>query len=235
MHISEKYGKYFTKEYMMGPNAVRLLDEMLRRYPLKKCVRVLDMGCGTGLSSLALSDKTDAQITALDLWCSAEDNLRRIRRWGKEASIIPVHADATQHPFADDSFDAVVSVDAYHYFGCDEIFFAEYVLPLVRRGGQVLIIVPGLHEEFGEAVPEEILEWAGDEYKLFHSCDWWRETIGLHPDIARAEFVELECTDKAWQEWFASEHEYAKRDKVFFDKGIGKYLNFVGIAVTKAE
>lgn len=235
MQIAEKYGKYFTKEYMMGPNTVRLLEEMLRRCPLKKCERVLDMGCGTGLSSLVLSDVTDASVFALDLWCGAADNLRRIRSWGKESSIIPVHADATQRPFADDYFDAVVSVDAYHYFGCKPEFFSEYVLPLVRRGGQVLIVIPGLREEFGETVPEEILEWAGDEYRLFHSCDWWRKTVGMHPDIEQAEFVELECTDEAWQDWFDSKHEYAERDRKYFDRGIGKYLNFVGIAVTKAD
>lgn len=235
MQTVEKYGKYFTKEYLMGPNTVRLLEEMLRRFPLKKCARVLDIGCGTGLSSLFLSDETNATVVALELWCSAAENLRRIRSWRKEASIIPVHADATQRPFADDYFDAVVSVDAYHYFGCKPDFFSEHVLPLVKRGGQVLIAVPGLREEFGETVPEEILEWVGDEHVLFHSCDWWRKTIGVHPDIERVEVVELECEDEAWQDWFDSKHEYAERDREFFDRGIGKYLNIVGIAVTKAD
>ena len=27
----EKYKKYFTKEYLMGPNSFRLLDELIRR------------------------------------------------------------------------------------------------------------------------------------------------------------------------------------------------------------
>lgn len=29
----EKYKKYFTKEYLMGPNSFRLLDELIRRCP----------------------------------------------------------------------------------------------------------------------------------------------------------------------------------------------------------
>ena len=29
----EKYKKYFTKEYPMGPNSFRLLDELIRRSP----------------------------------------------------------------------------------------------------------------------------------------------------------------------------------------------------------
>ena len=29
----EKYKKYFTKDYLMGPNSFRLLDELIRRSP----------------------------------------------------------------------------------------------------------------------------------------------------------------------------------------------------------
>ena len=32
----ENYREFFTKEYLMGPNSLRLLDEMLRKYPLKE-------------------------------------------------------------------------------------------------------------------------------------------------------------------------------------------------------
>lgn len=45
-HI-EKYKKYFTKEYLMGPNSFRLLDELIRRCPEDvKFDRTLDLGCG---------------------------------------------------------------------------------------------------------------------------------------------------------------------------------------------
>ena len=30
MNHIEKYNKYFTKEYLMGPNSFRLLDESIR-------------------------------------------------------------------------------------------------------------------------------------------------------------------------------------------------------------
>ena len=43
----EKYKKYFTKEYLMGPNSFRLLDELIRRCPEDvKFDRTLDLGCG---------------------------------------------------------------------------------------------------------------------------------------------------------------------------------------------
>lgn len=233
--FSEKYGAFFTKEYMMGPNTLRLLDEMLGRYPLEAQGRVLDLGCGTGLSSMFLAKETGAQVFAVDLWCSATDNYRRFCRWNVEKNTVPVHADANDLPFAEEYFDAVVSVDAYHYFACDGGFFQKKLLPLVKKGGWVLIVVPGLREEFGEEVPAEMLEWAGEEYRLFHSCAWWKETIGECAEIAQAEFFEMDCADEAWREWFESGHEYALRDKEFFERGVGKYMNFVGMAIRRSD
>lgn len=233
MHTTDKYAPYLAGELMMGPSTLHLLEEMLRRHPLKKADWVLDLGCGTGLSSLFLARETGAKVLALDLWCSATDNLKRIRSWGMEGRILPIHADAKAYPVANDAFDAVISIDSYHYFACAPDYFTQRVLPLVKKGGQVLIVMPGLKAEFGETVPEAMWDWAGEEYKLFHSCTWWRETIGQHPDMDRVEVEELACFDEAWQAWFDSGHEYAQRDRAFFDKGIGQYLNFVGIAVTK--
>ena len=53
----EKYRNFFTKEYLMGPNSVRLLDEMLKKYPLQAGSRVMDLGCGAGNAALHFSKK----------------------------------------------------------------------------------------------------------------------------------------------------------------------------------
>lgn len=224
---------FFTKEYMMGPNTIRLLYQMVQTHPLPERGRILDLGCGTGLSSLYLARSTDAGIFAVDLWCSAADNYRRFRQWNVDGSVIPIHADARDLPFADEYFDAVVSVDAYHYFGCDPAYFTRKLLPLVKPGGWILITVPGLHEEYGANVPAEMLEWAGDEHVLFHSCEWWRDTIGADPAITSAEFLKLD-DQEAWLDWFESGHEYALNDKRFFDKGVDRHMCFVMMAIHKA-
>ena len=47
--IYEKYKHLFTSRLMMGPNTVRLLDDMVTRYPLENRARMMDLGCGTGI------------------------------------------------------------------------------------------------------------------------------------------------------------------------------------------
>ena len=76
----EKYKKYFTKEYLMGPNSFRLLDELIRRSPEGTCFkRTLDLGCGYALTSLFVANETDAEyVYAFDLWVPATENYKRI-------------------------------------------------------------------------------------------------------------------------------------------------------------
>jgi cyclopropane fatty-acyl-phospholipid synthase-like methyltransferase len=96
---------------------------------------VLDLGCGTGLTSIFLAKEFGVKVFATDLWISASDNYRRFNEAGLEDSIIPVHAEAHELPYAGEYFDAAVSVDAYHYFGGDEKYMDEHLAPLVKKGG----------------------------------------------------------------------------------------------------
>ena len=109
---TEKYDKDFLKENMMGPNSMMILEELLNEVPLKAGMRVLDLGCGNGLTSVFLAKEYGVQVFALDLWISATDNYRRFLKNGVDDLIIPIHADAQDIPFAEEFFDAVVSVDA---------------------------------------------------------------------------------------------------------------------------
>ena len=62
MRIMEKYKKYFTKEYMMGPNSLRLLDELIRRSSENVCFnRTLILECAYALTSLFIANETDAE------------------------------------------------------------------------------------------------------------------------------------------------------------------------------
>ena len=233
----ENYRKYFTKDYLMGPNSFRLLDELIRRRPDGAPFgRTLDLGCGLALTSAFLAKETDAaSVYAFDLWISAADNYRRIEALGLADKVIPIHGDANDMPFAENYFDTVVSVDAYHYFGCREGVFSEKILPFVRPGGQVMIAVPGLREHPADERKELFTEWAeGDDAELFKTMDWWRDLFtrecGSRCDVT---VMEGECFDAAWQDWFASGHEYGARDKEYLDRGLDQILNFILIYVKK--
>ena len=233
----ENYRKYFTKDYLMGPNSFRLLDELIQRKPADATFdRTLDLGCGYALTSMFLANETNAKtVYALDLWIAVTENYKRIKENGFEDKIIPIHGDAMDMPFAHDYFDAIVSVDSYHYFGCKEDVFGEKILPFVKKGGCVMIAIPGLKKE-PEGELKEIFEtWAeGDDSQLFKTAAWWENLLKKEcGGSCEISVKEADCFDIAWKEWFDSGHEFGIRDKEFLGKGLDQILNFILIYVKK--
>jgi SAM-dependent methyltransferase len=237
MNRLENYRQYFTKDYLMGPNSFRLLDELIRRAPFGVCWdRTLDLGCGMALTSAFLANETPAKsVYAFDLWINATDNLKRIRDLSLEDRVIPIHGDALDMPFAQDWFDTVASVDSYHYFGCREGVFADRILPFVRHGGSVMIAVPGLREEPRGSLCALFEAWAeGDDALCFKTVSWWKSLLEKEcGDRCSISVMEAECFDAAWKDWFNTGHEYGIRDRDFLSRGLGRILNFALIYVRK--
>jgi len=233
----ENYRKYFTKDYLMGPNSFRLLDELIRRSPDDiRYDRTLDLGCGYALTSMFIANETDSKnVYAFDLWIPATENYTRIKNNNLEDKIIPIHGDAMDMPFAHEYFDAIISVDSYHYFACKEGVFAEKILPFIKKDGYVMIAIPGLKTEPKGELKELFETWAeGDDSQLFKTVAWWKNLLTKEcGDEAEVTVTEADCYDIAWKEWFESGHEFGIRDKEFLDKGLYDILNFVMIYVKR--
>ncbi|MGA1820590.1 MAG: SAM-dependent methyltransferase [Thermoplasmatota archaeon] len=219
-------------ENMMGPNAVRILEEMTRDMDLRKGMRVLDLGCGKGLTSIYLARKYGVTVYATDLWISATENFSRFKELGLEDLIIPIHAEAHELPFAEGFFDIIISVDSFHYFGHEEGYLDKHLAPLLKKGGQILVGVPGLHKEFDEGVPEEMIPFYKLEYN-FHTCEWWKahwEASDLVEDIRCRQ---LDCHGQAWKDWLSSDNEYAIQDRPMMEADGGKYYTTVSISAVR--
>ena len=227
------YKEYISSELLMGPNSARILEELLMKYPvhLSSENKVLDLGCGKGLTPLILARETGAQIYANDLWIPAEDNAKRFCKWGVGEQIIPIHQDANALEFDNGQFSLLVSVDSYHYFATNKDFFANKILPLLRNEAVVLIGIPGIKDQYAGHSEELLSEWLGNEAYMFKSPKEWKEIIGNHDRIEKIETWEMGCFDLSWHEWLATENEYALGDKPFFETLIKPYTCFVGIYI----
>ena len=232
MNISN-YEQYISAETMMGPNSIRILEELFNKYPLKLTPAdlILDLGCGKGLTSLVIAKETGAQVYANDLWVKAEENRERFEKWGVGGQITPSCEDANDLNFDEKIFSALVSIDSYHYFAGQEGFFQEKILPFMKEVGVVLIGIPGMKNEYTGRAEDLVSDWLGEEAYMFKSPKHWKELIGSHDRIEAVETWEMDCFDKAWSEWLASDHEFAKGDKQHFETIIKPYTCFVGIYV----
>lgn len=219
----------FLRENMMGPNSVRILEELCSGLKITPGTRIMDLGCGKGLTSIFLAENFDVQVFATDLWITATENYTRFRQLGLDGSIVPIHADARSLPYAEGFFDGIVSVDSYHYFGAEEGFAGQYLATLVKPGGFIAVAVPGLRQEFeGDIVPSALAPYWQEDMN-FHSAEWWKELWSKEASIEVMHSRSMDCHKKAWEEWLECDNPYAKSDIGFIEADGGQYIDTVEI------
>ena len=141
-----------------GANSLWLTEWLTTALDLRPGMRVLDLGCGRAASSIFLRREFGVQVWATDLWFSASENIQRIRDAGVEDGVFPIHADARSLPFADEFFDAIVSIDSFFYYGTDDLYL-NYLARFVKPDGPVGIAGAGFVREIDDPVPDHLREW----------------------------------------------------------------------------
>src|SRR5436190_1690466 len=129
---------------------------------------------GRGATSVFLARECGVAVTACDLWVSVEELAGVLREAGVERSVTAVNADVRQLPFTDDEFDAIVSIDAFEYFGTD-VHLLPTLLRVLKSGGTIGMTTPGLEPDPYEAdVPDAVWSLWAHEVAAWHTPEWWR-------------------------------------------------------------
>ncbi|MFT4146619.1 MAG: class I SAM-dependent methyltransferase [Mobilitalea sp.] len=171
--LIEDFNKSHSYNYIMGPNALCLIEILCEKLDLKPGMRVLDMGCGAGFTSIILAKEYGVTVFANDLWFPASENYERFAKAGVEDRVFPFNAEAHNLPYASNFFDAAISIDAYHYFGTDECYLCDHYAKLVKKDGQFGIVSPGLTRELTEGLPEKLRPFWEPNMYAWHSAKWW--------------------------------------------------------------
>ena len=180
-----------------GANSLWLTEWLAETLDLRPGMRVLDLGCGRAASSIFLRREYGVQVWATDLWFAASGNLQRIRDAGVEDGVFPIHADARSLPFADDFFDAVVSIDSFLYYGTDDLYLQD-LARFVKTEGAVGIAGAGLMQEIEGPIPDHLRAWWEPSMCCLHSALWWRR------HWERTDLLTIEVADtmpEGWQAW----------------------------------
>jgi ubiquinone/menaquinone biosynthesis C-methylase UbiE len=103
----------------------------LRTEPVR---RVLDVGCGTGILTARIGALLNGLVCGFDLSFGMLEQAtrRRVGPW--------VQADAVRLPVRDESADAVVSTEAFHWFRDHDAALREFRRILVP-GGRIIVAV----------------------------------------------------------------------------------------------
>jgi arsenite methyltransferase len=137
---------------------LRSRERLLRRITWTGKERVLDVGCGRGLMLVGAAKRlTTGMATGIDIWQTEdlsgnrpEATLENARREGVSDRIEVRTGDMRQIPFADNTFDVVVSRAAIHnlYETGDRAQAISEIARVLKPGGQALIEDIRHHQEY---------------------------------------------------------------------------------------
>jgi len=191
-----------------------LLTVDYSKFPIKAGERVLDLGCGAGRHAFE-AYRRGARVVAADLDVKELPPVNAMfgamRLEGEAAppaGAAAVSADATNLPFPDGSFDAVIAAEILEHLPNDAAALSE-IARVVRPGGSVAVTVPAwLPERICWALSREYHEVPGGHVRIFtqaeltakvraagliptgshhahglHSAFWWLKcAVGVHND-----------------------------------------------------
>lgn len=241
---SGRYDPEWMLDNNMGPNAVWLTEWLCGTLPITPGMRILDLGCGKAVSSIFVAREFDARVWAADLWMSQDHNWRRAVAAGVQDKVCPMRVEAHALPFARGFFDGVISIDAYQYFGTDDLYL-DYLSGFIRPGGFMGIVVPGLVQPIGEVVPAHLTEpqsngkrfWE-DECRCFHTGGWWLDHWSHTSKVVK---VRAEAMKDGWRHWrdFALALQLAGKDVLpseleALERDQGRYLGLVRVVAERS-
>jgi cyclopropane fatty-acyl-phospholipid synthase-like methyltransferase len=241
---SNAYDPDWVLTNQMGPNVLWLAEWLCTAISLSPGCRVLDLGCGKALSSVFLVREFGSQVWAVDLWADPGDNRTRVAEAGCRDRIEVLQAEAHALPFEDAFFDAVLSLDAYQYFGTDDLYLG-YLSRFLKPGGMIGIAVPGLMRPM-RRVPAYLSRpqangtvfWEED-CRCFHTLGWWKK------HWSGSSLVRLVLADTlrdGWKRWAEFEEALEKTRKSYFPtsgealrKDRGRTLGFIRLVGTRTD
>ncbi|MGY5138963.1 SAM-dependent methyltransferase [Streptomyces nigrescens] len=196
---SSRYDPAWLLDLGMGPNPLWLLEDLAHDLDLRPGMRVLDLGSGKGATSVFLAREYGVDVVAADLWIAPEQAAQVFAKAGVGDQVEAVRAEAHALPFEEQSFDAIVSVDAFEYFGTADNFL-PYLLRFLRPGGQLGMATPAMTREIRELgmIPPHIKEVVGWEAIAWHTAEWWRFQWDI-TELVKVTSARLQ--QDAWQDW----------------------------------
>ncbi|MFB7089857.1 methyltransferase domain-containing protein [Streptomyces sp. NPDC056296] len=196
---SSRYDPAWLLDLDMGPNPLWLLEDLARDLDLRPGMRILDLGSGKGATSVFLAREYGAEVVAADWWIAPEKATAVFAGAGVGDRVTAVRVEAHALPFEEESFDAVVSVDAFEYFGTADSYL-PYLVRFLRPGGQLGMATPALTREVRElgAIPPHIKDVVGWEAMAWHTADWWRFQWGVTELV---DVTSARLQQDAWRNW----------------------------------
>lgn len=136
---SESYDRCVLQWLIFGPSHRALIGRMQQRFGAQRPIRILDIGCGTGLFAARVREALpNATVCGVDLVAGMLE--KGHDRWHKlRDTAQAVQGDSERLPFASGAFDVVTCANSFHHYPHQDRAIAE-MRRVLRPGGRLMLI-----------------------------------------------------------------------------------------------
>jgi SAM-dependent methyltransferase len=137
------------------PGGLPLTKALLERFPIDTNDEVLDVGCGTGETSVLIAQTFGAKVTAIDIHpMMIQHAEKRIAESGVDVTLMEANAECL--PFSDERFDKIIA-ESVTVFTDMEKSIAEY-RRVLKPGGLLMDIEMTAERPLSEAEQKEVTQ-----------------------------------------------------------------------------
>jgi ubiquinone/menaquinone biosynthesis C-methylase UbiE len=135
---SESYDRCVLQWLLFGPSHRAILKAIGRGHSGGR-LRVLDVGCGTGVFAARIREAfPEAEVVGMDLVAGMLENGRD--RWNALSDHVqPVQGDSERLPFETGAFDVVTCANSFHHYPHQARAVAE-MHRVLRPGGRFILV-----------------------------------------------------------------------------------------------
>lgn len=211
----------FKDREAWGPGSFEMAFSLIEATGIKTGMRVLEVGGGSGQIAVALAKHWNVTVFTLEPWLGGNQIQARAAEAGVWDRVIALCMRAQNMRFADETFDAVISIGSFEMIGEERPDALEQMVRVAKRGARIGVAEPmclpvPIPPDIRELDHNRFPDGRGFEYH-FRSVDWTAELF----ERAGLAVIERRYFPEAIRWWheFSEQVSEAERALIHADSG----------------
>ena len=170
-----QYETDWINKYSLAGNPLMGAESLTQIIQLTPEMRVLDLGCGTGLTSVFLQREFGVNVWAVDNGADLTKMYTLFKNEKVDKKAFPIRADARNLPFPEKYFDVIFAVNSYTYYGTDDRYL-PYIARFLKPGGYLAVSDITVRNEIQTVaqIPECLKPYYSKCWCHVHTPAWWK-------------------------------------------------------------